>query len=114
MATNPGRDSLETQQSHLTHRTRPHAPYGVPTSECMRAVVVVVVFCFYCVVSCRLSHSLSITSTLVVESGLEPSRPLTKTGHIPQEGRVSFRSIRSVDSQRLRYLKMATRVDKYE
>ena len=31
--TNPGRDSLETQQSHLTHRARPHAPLGVPASD---------------------------------------------------------------------------------
>ena len=49
----------------------------------MRAVIVVVVFCFYCVVSYRPSHPLSITSALVVESGFRSSRPLVKTGHIP-------------------------------
>ena len=51
----------------------------------MRAVIVVVVFCFYCVVSYRPSTSLSITSALVVESGFESSRPLVKTCHIPLE-----------------------------
>ena len=48
MMINPGGDSLETQQFHLTYRTRPHAPSGSAREQCMRAVVVV--FYFYCVV----------------------------------------------------------------
>ena len=75
MQINPGRGFIG--DSAVT----PHTPYASTRPvwgarvRCMRAViVVVVVFCFYCVVSYRPSYSLSSTSALVVESGFESSR----------------------------------------
>jgi len=67
MQINPGRGFIG--DSAVT----PHTPYASTRPvwgarvRCMRAViVVVVVFCFYCVVSYRPSHPLRITSALVV------------------------------------------------
>ena len=96
MQINPGRGFIG--DSAVT----PHTPYASTLPvwgarvRCMRAViVVVVVFCFYCVVSYRPSYSLSSTSAFVVESGFKSSRPLVKTGHIPG-GLAWFWSVRSV------------------
>ena len=87
---------METQQLHLTHRTRPHAPLGVPASSVLGpSSSVAATPCRRHVSRARVPTG-SVRrvarerSSVVVAPRNSSSRPLTKTWHIPQRGLASF------------------------